>query len=81
LDYIQRSFFEPRTVDQAWETPTMTGSFDPNEIAVLARVITQAVADLGSRDESDKEMIAGRVLTLVEKGERSFQKLLAAAEH
>jgi hypothetical protein len=58
----------------------MTGSFDQNEIAVLARVITQAVADLCSRDESDKEMIAGRVLTLVEKGERSFHKLLAAAE-
>ena len=56
----------------------MTRSYDPNEIVVLARLITQAVADLGSRDEFDKELIAGRVLSLVEKGECSFQKLLAA---
>jgi hypothetical protein len=62
-------------------TPAMTRSYDPNEIVVLARLITQAVADLGSRDESDKELIADRILSLAEKGERSFQKLLAAAEH
>ena len=59
----------------------MIGSYDPNEIAVLARVIAQAVADLCSRDESSKELIAGRVLALAEKGERDLQKLLAAAEH
>lgn len=59
----------------------MTGSYDPHEIAVLARVIAHAVADLGSPDESSMELIAGRVLALAEKGERSFHKLLAAAVH
>lgn len=39
----------------------MTGSFDSNEIAIMARVITRVVADLGSCGEFDKEIIAGRV--------------------
>jgi len=59
----------------------MTRSYDPNEIVVLPRLITKAVADLGSRHESEKDMLAGRVLALVRKGECSFRKLLSAVEH
>ena len=57
----------------------MQGSFNPNEVNILAKVVDEACLKVGCADKRAKEMLALRVLDYAAQGERDFQTLLSVA--
>jgi hypothetical protein len=59
----------------------MRNSFDPGEMALLARVVDQACTELGNLDASAKSLIAARIVAYASQGKRDFKSLLSIALH
>lgn len=58
---------------------SMLNSIDPQDIALLIRVVDRACAQIGSCDEATKAVIAARVLRSAGWGGRDFDTLLSIA--
>jgi hypothetical protein len=57
----------------------MTGSFDPEEVTLLASVFDRACKELKIRDEARETLVACRIVRLADQGERDPEKLLTYA--
>jgi hypothetical protein len=58
----------------------MTGSFSPDELSVLQRIVELAAAELGITDEKEKSLIAARAIAVAERGEWDFELLMSHAK-
>jgi hypothetical protein len=57
----------------------MQNSFNPDEISVLTKVIEEACLRLSWADDTERQMVALRVLDYAARGERDFETLLSVA--
>lgn len=57
----------------------MHNAFNPQEMALLAKVVDDACQKLGC-DEAQRATVASRVLSFASKGTRDYDTLIAIAE-
>jgi hypothetical protein len=57
---------------------TMHNSFEPEEMALFAKVVNDACLKLGS-DDAQREIVAAHVMSWASKGPRDYHTLFAIA--